>query len=123
MVKLKYLGKPGNPFHQYACFILPTPNVSTIDLTFQAGKDVTVANVNEVVAEAANGHMAAILSYDPEPKVSVDFNHTTYSTIFAPDQTRVVGNRMVRVLAWHDNEWWFSCRMADVAATMGRLLH
>lgn len=101
---------------------VPTPNVSAIDLTFHAGKDVTVADVNEVVAEAANGHMAAILSYDPEPKVSVDFNHTTYSTIFAPDQTRVVGSRMVRVLAWYDNEWGFSCRMADVAATMGRLI-
>ena len=63
-----------------------------------------------------------VLAYDPEPKVSIDFNHTTYSSIFAPDQTKVVGKRTVRVLAWYDNEWGFSCRMADVAGAMGRLL-
>ncbi len=100
---------------------VPTPNVSAVDLTFQAGKDVTAENVNEIVREAAAGHMGAVLSYDPEPKVSIDFNHTNYSSIFAPDQTKVVGKRMVRVLAWYDNEWGFSCRMADVAAAMGRL--
>ena len=102
---------------------VPTPNVSAVDLTFYAKKDVTVADVNEVVAEAAAGRMGMVLSYDPEPKVSIDFNHTTHSSIFAPDQTKVVGGRMVRVLAWYDNEWGFSARMADVAAAMGRLLH
>ena len=102
---------------------VPTPNVSAVDLTFWAGKDVTVADVNEVVAEAAAGRMGMVLSYDPEPKVSIDFNHTTHSSIFAPDQTKVVGGRTVRVLAWYDNEWGFSARMADVSAAMGRLLH
>ncbi len=102
---------------------VPTPNVSAVDLTFYAKKDVTVADVNEVVAEAAGGRMGAVLSYDPEPKVSIDFNHTTHSSIFAPDQTKVVGNRLVRVMAWYDNEWGFSARMADVAGAMGRLLH
>ncbi|WP_179379812.1 type I glyceraldehyde-3-phosphate dehydrogenase [Jannaschia marina] len=100
---------------------VPTPNVSAVDLTFQAARDVTVADVNEVMAEAAAGHMGAVLAYDPEPKVSIDFNHTTHSSIFAPDQTKVVG-RTVRVLAWYDNEWGFSCRMADVAGHMGRLI-
>ncbi|TQS72546.1 type I glyceraldehyde-3-phosphate dehydrogenase [Rhodobacteraceae bacterium] len=102
---------------------VPTPNVSAVDLTFIAGKTVTVDDVNEVVREAALGHMGKVLSYDPEPKVSIDFNHTTYSSIFAPDQTKVTGGKLVRVLAWYDNEWGFSCRMADVAGTMGRLLH
>lgn len=101
---------------------VPTPNVSAVDLTFVASKDVTVADVNAVVAEAAAGAMGSVLSYDPEPKVSIDFNHTPYSSIFAPDQTKVIGGRTVRVLAWYDNEWGFSCRMADVAAAMGRLL-
>jgi glyceraldehyde 3-phosphate dehydrogenase (phosphorylating) len=100
---------------------VPTPNVSAVDLTFEAGKDVTVEDVNAIMAEAAAGHMGAVLSYDPEQKVSVDFNHTNYSCIFAPDQTKVVAGRTVRVLAWYDNEWGFSCRMADVAAAMGRL--
>lgn len=102
---------------------VPTPNVSAVDLTFEAAMDVTVDNVNEIVAEAANGHMGSVLSYDDEPKVSIDFNHTPQSSIFAPDQTKVVGGRTVRVLAWYYNEWGFSCRMADVAAAMGRLLH
>ncbi|WP_111734888.1 type I glyceraldehyde-3-phosphate dehydrogenase [Roseovarius amoyensis] len=100
---------------------VPTPNVSAVDLTFVAQRDVTAQNVNEVVAEAAAGPLKGILGYDPEPKVSVDFNHTEESAIFAPDQTRVTGKRLVRVLAWYDNEWGFSCRMADVAALMGRL--
>jgi glyceraldehyde 3-phosphate dehydrogenase len=102
---------------------VPTPNVSAVDLTFEAARDVTVEQVNAAISEAANGYMGMVMSYDPEPKVSIDFNHTPYSTIFAPDQTKVVGGRTVRVLAWYDNEWGFSCRMADVAATMGRLLH
>ena len=102
---------------------VPTPNVSAVDLTFEAPRDVTVQDVNEIVREAAAGHMGAVLSYDPEPKVSIDFNHTTHSSIFAPDQTKVVGGRTVRVLAWYDNEWGFSARMADVAAAMGRLTH
>lgn len=102
---------------------VPTPNVSCVDLTFEAGKDVTVADVNEIVREAAAGHMGHVLGYDPEPKVSIDFNHTSQSSIFAPDQTKVVGGRTVRVLAWYDNEWGFSCRMADVAAAMGQLLN
>ncbi len=102
---------------------VPTPNVSAVDLTFEAKKDVTVEEVNEAVRTAALGHMGAVLAYDPEPKVSIDFNHTVQSSIFAPDQTKVVGGRTVRVLAWYDNEWGFSARMADVAGAMGRLLH
>ncbi len=102
---------------------VPTPNVSAVDLTFEASRSVTVDEVNEIVREAAAGYMGMVLAYDPEPKVSIDFNHTPQSSIFAPDQTRVVGGRTVRVLAWYDNEWGFSCRMADVAGAMGRLLN
>ena len=79
-------------------------------------------NVNAVVERAAKNEMVQVLAYDSEPKVSIDFNHTTHSCIFAPDQTKVVGKHTVRVLAWYDNEWAFSCRMADVASAMGRLL-
>jgi len=100
---------------------VPTPNVSAVDLTFLAKKDVTDSDINAVMAEAAEGPMAGILGYDDEPKVSVDFNHTEESAIFAPAQTRVTGKRLVRVLAWYDNEWGFSCRMADVAVAMARL--
>ena len=101
---------------------VPTPNVSAVDLTFEASNPVTTEEVNSVVEHAAKNDMVKILSYDTEPKVSIDFNHTSHSCIFAPEQTRVVGKHTVRVLAWYDNEWAFSCRMADVASTMGRLL-
>ncbi|MFA3915813.1 type I glyceraldehyde-3-phosphate dehydrogenase [Ruegeria hyattellae] len=100
---------------------VPTPNVSAVDLTFRASRDVTREEVNAIVAEAAQGPMSRVLGYEPAPLVSVDFNHSEESSIFAPDQTRVVDNRMVRVLAWYDNEWGFSVRMADVAVAMGRL--
>ena len=100
---------------------VPTPNVSAVDLTFIAQKSVTADEVNQIVRDACAGYMGMVMAYDPEPKVSIDFNHTPQSSIFAPDQTKVVG-RSVRVLAWYDNEWGFSCRMADVAGVMGRLL-
>ncbi len=100
---------------------VPTPNVSAVDLTFRAARDVTVDEVNAAMRAAAEGPMKRVLGYDPEKKVSIDFNHTEESSIFAPDQTMVVANRMVRVLAWYDNEWGFSVRMADVAVAMGKL--
>lgn len=100
---------------------VPTPNVSAVDLSFRASRDVSVEEVNAIVQEAAQGPMQRVLGYEPAPLVSTDFNHTEESSIFAPDQTRVVDGRMVRVLAWYDNEWGFSVRMADVAVAMGRL--
>lgn len=100
---------------------VPTPNVSAVDLTFIASRDVTVDQVNSVMREASEGAMKGVVGYEPAPLVSTDFNHSPESSIFAPEQTRVVGNRLVRVLAWYDNEWGFSVRMADVAIAMGRL--
>ena len=100
---------------------VPTPNVSAVDLTFEAAKSVSVADVNAAVQEAAQGYMGMVMAYDEEAKVSIDFNHTNHSCIFAPDQTKVIGGKTVRVLAWYDNEWGFSVRMADVAGAMGRL--
>ncbi|MDU8929176.1 type I glyceraldehyde-3-phosphate dehydrogenase [Alisedimentitalea sp. MJ-SS2] len=100
---------------------VPTPNVSAVDLTFTASRDVTVDDINAVMAEAAATSMKGVLGYEEAPLVSIDFNHSEESSIFAPAQTKVMGNRLVRVLAWYDNEWGFSCRMADVAVAMGKL--
>ncbi|MDK3016421.1 type I glyceraldehyde-3-phosphate dehydrogenase [Pseudodonghicola flavimaris] len=100
---------------------VPVPNVSAVDLTFRAGRDVTAEEINEIMKAAAEGPMKGVLGYEPAPLVSTDFNHSSESSIFAPDQTRVVGGRMVRVLSWYDNEWGFSVRMADVAVAMGKL--
>ncbi|KEJ90246.1 type I glyceraldehyde-3-phosphate dehydrogenase [Sulfitobacter donghicola] len=100
---------------------VPTPNVSAVDLTFTASRDVTVEEINLAAKTAAEGAMSRVFAYDPAPKVSIDFNQTEHSSIFAPDQTIVVAGRTVRVLAWYDNEWAFSVRMADLATVMGQL--
>ena len=71
--------------------------------------------------DTAEGAMRGIVSYETEPKVSIDYNHDTHSCNFASDQTKVMGRRLVRVMAWYDNEWGFSARMADNAVHMGLL--
>ena len=101
---------------------VPTPNVSCVDLTFTASHDTTAEEVNAAVKDFAEGPMNGVLAYDPEPKVSIDFNHDPHSSIFAPAQTQVTDKRLVRVLSWYDNEWGFSCRMADTAVAMGKLI-
>ena len=101
---------------------VPTPNVSCVDLTFTAMKDTSEEEVNAAVKDFAEGPMRGVLAYDPEPKVSIDFNHDPHSSTFAPAQTQVTDKRLVRVLAWYDNEWGFSCRMADTAVAMGKLI-
>ena len=99
---------------------VPTPNVSCIDLTVHVKQEVTEEIVNRCVKDAVNQGMRGIIGYETLPLVSSDFNTTSESCIFAPDQTRVVDNHLVRVLSWYDNEWAFSCRMADVAAYIAR---
>lgn len=100
---------------------VPTPNVSAVDLTFIAQKITSVEEVNSIVKAASLTPLGRIVSYDAEPKVSIDFNHSSFSSIFAPDQTKVVGKKLVRILAWYDNEWGFSCRMVDIAKIMGTI--
>jgi len=101
---------------------VPTPNVSCVDLTFDAGRDTDAEEINAAFAAAAEGPLAGILAVTEAPLVSVDLNHSPVSATVALEQTRVLDRRMVRVLAWYDNEWGFSNRMADVAAVMGRLI-
>ena len=100
---------------------VPTQNVSCVDLTVQLEQEVNEKLVNDTINNASKNDMRGIIAYQPLPLVSSDFNTTKESCIFAPEQTRVVDNHLVRVLAWYDNEWAFSCRMADVAAHMMRL--
>jgi len=101
---------------------VPTPNVSVVDLVFEAAKDTTVEEVNAAIRAAADGPMKGILGYTDQPNVSMDFNHDPHSSIFHMDQTKVMDGRMVRILSWYDNEWGFSNRMADTAVAMGALI-
>ncbi len=97
---------------------VPTPNVSLIDLTFTAGRETTVEEVNAAMKEAAEGPMKGVLDYVTADLVSIDFNHNPASSSFDSTQTQVVDGNFVRVLSWYDNEWGFSSRMPDTALAM-----
>jgi glyceraldehyde 3-phosphate dehydrogenase len=100
---------------------VPTPNVSVVDLTFEAARDVTVDEINAAMrAAASDGPLKGVLGVTDQPNVSMDFNHDPRSSIFHLDQTKVLEGRMVRVLSWYDNEWGFSNRMLDTAGAMAR---
>ena len=99
---------------------VPTANVSMIDLTFAAGKETSADEINKAIARAARGRLKGVLGTNDRPLVSVDFNHDPLSSIFDLTQTQVIGGTFVRVLAWYDNEWGFSNRMADTAVAMSK---
>lgn len=100
---------------------VPTINVSVVDLTFIAGRDTTVEEINSIVEKASQGEMKGILAYNEAPLVSVDFNHNPHSSVFDATLTKVSGGRLVKVLSWYDNEWGFSNRMLDTASVLGKL--
>ncbi len=101
---------------------VPTPNVSVVDLTFEASKATNVEEINAAIKTAADGPLKGVLGYTDLPMVSSDFNHDPHSSIFHMDQTKVLDGNMVRILSWYDNEWGFSNRMADTAVAMGKLI-
>jgi len=102
---------------------VPTPNVSAVDLTFQASRDTTPEAINAAIrAAASDGPLKGILGVTDDKLVSVDFNHDPRSSIFATDQTKVMDGNMCRILTWYDNEWGFSNRMSDTAVEMARHL-
>ena len=101
---------------------VPTPNVSLVDLTFQAGRSVTRDEVNAALKAAAHGELKGILDFTDEPLVSIDLNHNPASSTIDSLETSVIGGDLVRVVSWYDNEWGFSNRMADTAVAMGKLL-
>lgn len=100
---------------------VPTPNVSMVDLKFDAGRDVTAEEINAAIKEAADGRLRGVLGYEDMPAVSIDFNHNPNSSTFDASQTKVIDGRFVRILTWYDNEWGFSNRMSDTAVKMASL--
>lgn len=94
---------------------VPTINVSLVDLTFEAKKETTAKEVNAIIEKAAHGALKGVLDYNHDPLVSIDFNHNPASAIFDTFGTKVIG-RLVKILAWYDNEWGFSNRMLDVSS-------
>jgi len=101
---------------------VPTPNVSVVDLTAELERPATETEVNDAMRAAAEGPLAGVLAYCDEPLVSIDFNHTPYSSIFDAGLTKVLDGTLCKVLSWYDNEWGFSNRMRDVTLLVGRRL-
>jgi glyceraldehyde 3-phosphate dehydrogenase len=101
---------------------VPTPNVSVVDLVFEAARPTSVEEINAAIRVAADGPLKGILGYTDTANVSCDFNHDPRSSIFHMDQTKVMEGQMCRILTWYDNEWGFSNRMSDTAVAMAALI-
>ncbi|HEX6656005.1 MAG TPA: type I glyceraldehyde-3-phosphate dehydrogenase [Candidatus Limnocylindria bacterium] len=97
---------------------VPTPTVSIIDFVAITSQPVTVDSVNQALREAADGPMRGLLGYTEEPLVSMDFKGDERSSIIDAASTMVTGDNLVKVIAWYDNEWGYSCRVADLAKYM-----
>ncbi len=99
---------------------VPTANVSMLDLVFTPEKKTSIDAVNEVMLKAAQGKYKDIIGYENAPLVSTDFNHQPHSAIFDATGTQITADALVRVMAWYDNEWGYSLRMADTAVAMAK---
>jgi glyceraldehyde 3-phosphate dehydrogenase len=99
---------------------VPVTTGSIVDLTCELSKDVTVQDINGAMKKAASGEMKGILQYTEDPIVSADVIHNPYSSIFDALSTMVIGRNLVKVFAWYDNEWGFSCRMVEMLELMGK---
>jgi glyceraldehyde 3-phosphate dehydrogenase len=102
---------------------VPTPTVSVVDFTAQLEKPATAEEINEAFRSAAAERMEGILGVSDEPLVSMDFKGDSRSAIVDAPSTMVIGERMVKVVAWYDNEWGYSCRVADLVAYIGERLN
>jgi glyceraldehyde 3-phosphate dehydrogenase len=95
-------------------FRVPTPTVSVIDFVCDLEKEVTVEQVNQALKQAAAGSLKGILDFCEEELVSMDFKGSSFSSIIDGPGTMVIGGNMVKILAWYDNEWGYSCRLGDL---------
>jgi glyceraldehyde 3-phosphate dehydrogenase len=93
---------------------VPTPNVSLVDLVVELDSDVTAEEINEAIRHAADNELKGILKYESDELVSTDFLGNSHSSIFDASLTKVMGKNMVKVFAWYDNEWGYSCRVAEL---------
>jgi glyceraldehyde 3-phosphate dehydrogenase len=101
---------------------VPTADVSIVDLTAILSKEVTAEDINTAMKKAAEGPLKGILEYTEDPIVSSDVLHSTYSAVFDAQSTMVMGNKsnFIKILAWYDNEWGFSCRMVELIELVGK---
>ena len=99
---------------------VPTPNVSLVDVVFELEETVTVEEVNALLKKASETDMKGILGYSDKPLVSIDYNGDDRSSIVDGLSTMVMDGTMLKIMAWYDNEWGYSCRVVDLAAYVGK---
>ncbi|HEY9765132.1 MAG TPA: type I glyceraldehyde-3-phosphate dehydrogenase, partial [Chroococcales cyanobacterium] len=101
---------------------VPTADVSVVDLVCTLEKDATAEEINQALAEAAQGPLKGILHFSEIPLVSIDYRGSNYSSIVDGELTMVMNKRLAKVIAWYDNEWGYSVRVVDLASLMGKKL-
>ena len=97
---------------------VPTINVSMVDLCFNTEKKSTINEINNIIKQASESNLKNILGYNSKPLVSIDFNHSSYSSVYDESLTRMMNNNFFKICSWYDNEWGFSNRMLDVTNTL-----
>lgn len=97
---------------------VPTPNVSLVDVVMNVEKETSTEEVNRVLKDAANEELKGILAFSEEPLVSIDFRGNPNSSIVDAENTKVIGGTAIKILAWYDNEWGYSCRVRDLIKFM-----
>lgn len=101
-------------------FRVPTPNVSVVDLVAEVSKDASIETINKALKEASENHMKGIVQYTEKELVSVDFNSNPHSAVIDSTLTNVITDRLIKVIAWYDNEWGYSCRIRDLAIFLSK---
>jgi glyceraldehyde 3-phosphate dehydrogenase len=97
---------------------VPTVNVSVVDLTFVARRETDKQEIDAIMKQASEAELKGILDYNDQPLVSMDFNHSAVSATYDAGLTKVIDGKLVKVLAWYDNEWGFSNRMLDATVAL-----
>ena len=100
---------------------VPTINVSLVDLCVNVKKESSLDNINKIIKNASENELSGILGYNSDPLVSIDFNHSSYSSVYDESLSRVMDNKFFKICSWYDNEWGFSNRMLDVAKILATI--
>ena len=100
---------------------VPTINVSLVDLCFNVSKGSSIDGINQIIKTASETNLSGILGYNSEPLVSIDFNHSSYSSVYDESLTRIMNDKFFKICAWYDNEWGFSNRMLDVVKVLANI--
>ena len=100
---------------------VPTINVSLVDLCINVKKESSLDNINKIIKNASENELSGILGYNSDPLVSIDFNHSSYSSVYDESLSRVMDNKFFKICSWYDNEWGFSNRMLDVAKILATI--